>query len=407
MPGAAPDHQGPGHQGPGHQSSAAGGWPALSTSDDWRTSQKRGALSDRPWPLPPPGEGADVPEPDERGGGTAFKVVLLIGLLGVVTAAGIYAGRALKPTSAPPATTAATTTTVAPTPTPTTPKPPVVHTVTVAWGPLQAESFGHLPKGGEQAGAAVVGTALAVVGGTGSARVLTGPVGGNLAVVGALPAPRSAMQAFPAGRFLWVVGGELGGRPTDSILRIDPVTGRTRAAGTFEEPLSRAGVVSSGGTAYLAGGWTGDRYATGVLKFTPPSTVSLLTRLPVAVRSPAVALLGRTLYVAGGRTETGPASGLYAVDIDSGAVTTLGQLPQPVEGGVLVPAGTKLYLVGGRTTGNRASGAVISIDPATGSPTLVGRIRSPLVGAAAVSAGSRTLVVDAPSGTVYLVRKAG
>ena len=81
----------------------------------------------------------------------------------------------------------------------------------------------------------------------------------------------------------------------------------------------------------------------------------------------------------------------------------LGQLPQPVEQAVLVPSGTSLYLLGGKTANGKASTAVVRIDPATGNPTDVGKTTVQLVGAAAVSAGSRSLVVDAPSGTVYRV----
>src|SRR5262249_54859162 len=142
---------------------------------------------------------------------------------------------------------------------------------------------------------------------------------------------------------------------------------------------------------------------TAVLKFTPPSTVSIVSRLPVGVRSPAVALVGNTLYVAGGQTEQGPSTAVYAVDVDSGGVTSLGQLPQPVVRGVLLPVGPKLYLVGGRTTGGKASGGVILIDPTTGSPTLAGRIPSPLVGASAVRAGAKALVVDPAGGMIYSV----
>jgi hypothetical protein len=225
-------------------------------------------------------------------------------------------------------------------------------------------------------------------------------------VVTALRRPRAAAVAFPSHGTLWVVGGEEGQRVTAGMLRINPLTGRIRATGAFEEPLAEAGVAADAGSAYLVGGFTGDQLASGILRFTPPATVTLVSRLPAGTRLPAVALVGRTLYVAGGRTDSGPTTGVYAVDVDTGGLTTLGPLPQPVEGGVLLPVGGKLYLVGGRTTGGRASGAVVAIDAAAGTSTLVGRIPRPLVGAAAVRAGSETLVVDASAGAVYRVSPA-
>ncbi len=336
--------------------------------------------------------------PGGRDGGRATRVVLLIGLLGAVTAAGIVVGRSTEP-SAVPSTPAATTTTNVPRAKPPPPPKPVVF----AWGPLRAESYGRLPAGGDHAAATVVGPSLAVVGGTGSARVLAGPVGGRLGVVTALRAPLAALQAFPSGGSLWIVGGEQGSKVTDALLRVNLSSGRIVPSGTFEEPLAESGVAADGGSAYLAGGWTGDQYASAVLKFTPPSKVSLVSRLPVGVRSPAVALVGNTLYVAGGQTAQGPSTAVYAVDVDSGGMKSLGQLPQPVEGGVLLPVGSKLYLVGGRTTGGKASGAVILIDPATGSATLAGRIPRPLVGASAVRAGTKALVVDPTAGMIYKV----
>jgi hypothetical protein len=341
--------------------------------------------------------------PGGRDGGRASRVVLLIGLLGAVTAAGIVVGRSTEP-AAVSTTTAASTTTTAPRVEPPPPSPPPPpKPVVFTWGPLRAESYGGLPAGGDHAAATVVGHSLAVVGGTGGARVLAGPIGGQLEVVTALRAPLAGLQAFPSAGSLWVVGGEQGGKVTAAVLRINLVSGRIRPSGTFEEPLAEAGVAADGGSAYLVGGWTGDQYATAVLKFTPPSTASLVARIPVGVRSPAVALVGNTLYVAGGQSEQGPSSAVYAVDVASGGVTSLGQLLQPVVGGVLLPVGSKLYLVGGRTTGGKASGAVILIDPATGSSTLAGRIPRPLVGASAVRAGTRALVVDPAAGIIYRV----
>lgn len=370
--------------------------------------------NDRPWPVPPAPEDAvaedtfwnDALAAPSGSGRTAFRIVLLLGALGVVTAAGVVVGRSVEPSTTTPAVTSVSTTTAAAPPVQPpkpAPKPKAVPPVTVRWGPLRARSVGHLPAGGGAAGAALVKGTLVVVGGTGSARILAGPPDGRLTVVGALVAPRQSMALFPSGGKLWALGGETAGKPAAALFRIDLAAGRERAAGTFEEPLAEAGVAPSGSSVYLVGGWTGTQFASAVLQFTPPGTVRLVARLPEGVRSPAVALLGHTLYVAGGVTAAGRSSAVEAVDVDTGSVATLGQLPQPVEAGVLLAVRGKVFLVGGTTTRGRASGAVIAIDPTTGSSSLVGRLKAPLVGAAAVPAGARPLVVDAPSGTVYRV----
>jgi hypothetical protein len=358
---------------------------------------------DRPWPVPPPVADEQPAQAGNAGRGrTTFRIVLLLGLLGAVTAVGVIVGQAIEPTATAPPLTTVTKTVPPPAPKPR-PAPKVVKPVVVRWGPLRAEAVGHLPAGGGQAGTALVGRTLVAVGGTGSARIVAGPPGGQLTVVGALSAPRDSMAVFASGGKVWALGGETAGKPTDAIQRIDLTTGAARPAGTFEEPLADAGVIPDGASVYLLGGWTGTQYASAVLQFTPPSTVRLVARLPQGVRSAAVARVGNTVYVAGGRTDQGPSNAVYAVDLDTGSISTVGQLPQPVEGAVLLPLRGALYLLGGRTASGRPSAAVVAIDPSTGTFRLAGRLPKGLVGGAAVPAGARPLVVDATSGTVYRV----
>jgi hypothetical protein len=275
--------------------------------------------------------------------------------------------------------------------------------VTYRWGPLTVQPYGKLPVGPPNAAAAVVGAKLAVVGGTGTGLVLAGPLGGRLVPVARLSRPRASAQAFALGKSLYVLGGEQRDTAADDVLRIDLATGHGQTVSRFVEPLAEAGVVTRGKSAYLAGGWTGDQYATAILRFTPPSATSLVARLPEGVRSPAVALLGHTLYVAGGRTEQGLSNRAYAIDLDSGAVTTLPTLPRPVTGALLVSSGSDLYLLGGTGPGGKPSAAVVRIDPATGRSRAAGTMPRPLAGAAAAPAGTRWLVVDPRSGAVYRI----
>ena len=271
------------------------------------------------------------------------------------------------------------------------------------WGPLAVKVEGSFPAGGDRAGAALAAKTLVVAGGEGSNRVLAGPSGGTLTRIGSLPGPRAAPIVFALGGTAYVIGGEAGTTPTDEIFRIDPGTHKLVPAGTFEERIAEAGVAARGGSAYLVGGWTGAKYATAVLKFTPPSTVELVTRLPVGVRSPAVVLLRHTLYVAGGRTAEGLSRQVFAVDIGSGAVTSLGKLPEAVSQAVLIAHGTKLYLVGGVDAAGDPVHKVVSIDPATGRPAAAGRMAHDLPGAAAPPTATGALVVDPPSGKVFRV----
>ncbi len=362
--------------------------------------------SEEPWPLLSGTPHASPPteiSPPSRGsggrgllGGQPFRIVFLLAALVVVTIAGIAIGQAFEPGTAATSTSSTSTTT-----TTTRARPPRVPTL--HWGPLAATADGTLPVGGGRAGAALAGTTLVVVGGTGSNEVLAGPLGGKLAAVAKLPQRLAAVQAFSLGGTVYSLGGEHGNTPTDRIFRIDLSSGRALPAGSFDEPLAEAGVAVGGKSAYLAGGWTGTKYATAILKFTPPNKVVLIGRLPVGLRSPAVALLGQTLYVAGGRTAQGLSRAVYAVALATGKVSLFGRLPQALEQSVLVAATSGLYVLGGEAADGKAVSSVIRVDPVTGYATAVGTMSRPFAGAAAVPTGERTIVVVAPAGSVYLV----
>ena len=362
-----------------------------------------GPRSEEPWPefsrtphaSPPSAASAAARRSTGSRGlaGGPARVTFLVALLVVVTIAGIAIGQALEPGTG---TSSATSTTTVPRA-----RPPRVRAL--AWGPLAASVYGTLPVGGDRTGAAITGRTLVVVGGAGSNKVLAGPLGGKLVVVAKLPQRLSATQAFALGGTVYSLGGEQGNTPTDQIFRIDLGSHRAIPAGTFDEPLAESGVVVRGPSAYLAGGWTGTKYATAILKFTPPSGIALIGRLPVGLRSAAVALLGSTLYVAGGRTEHGLSREVYAVDLKTGKVSVFGRLPQALEQSVLVVATSGLFVLGGETAAGKHVRTVIRVDPVTGYATTVGTITNPFSSAAAVPAGERTIVVVAPAGTVYRV----
>jgi hypothetical protein len=354
-------------------------------------------------PDSPTSEPEPVPAEASEAHSAASRVAILLGLLAAVTVAGVAIGRALEPSS--PAR--AVTTTVATTPAGTTvanrppPPPHAVSPAPIHWGPLTVTRAGSLPAAPAAGiGAALVGPTLVVIAGT---RALAGPVGGRLVPVAKLPSARNSAAVFTIGGTLYVLGGEQGSTPSADLLRVDLASGAVKRIATFEEPLAESGVGTGAGTVVLAGGWTGTQYGTAVLRLTPPSSVQLVARLPEGVRAPAVARLRNTLYVAGGRTPGGLSNAVYAVDLSSGAVTTLGKLPQAVQGAMLVSSGTKLYLLGGRTANGMPSTAVVRIDPATGQPAKDGSTTVPLAGAAAVSDGSRTVVVDPQAGAVYRI----
>jgi hypothetical protein len=270
------------------------------------------------------------------------------------------------------------------------------------WGPLTATPTGRLAVPLESAAVAAAGGRIVVLGGRSGgeprAAVLAGPPRGTVPRVAALPAPLAGGAALVRDGAVYLIGGERGDTVSDGIVRVDLGTDRVTFAGRFFEPLAGAGWVQAGDALLIVGGWTGEILATGVLRYTLDTEPTLVTRLPEATRDPAVALHGGRLYVAGGTTEAGPTASVYAIDLSSGTVTTVGELPRAVTGATMVVSGGQLYVLGGRGA-NGPVATVVRIDPRTGAIAPAGRMPSPLVGAAAVRVGGTTLVVGGARGT--------
>ena len=139
-----------------------------------------------------------------------------------------------------------------------------------------------------------------------------------------LPVALDSTALLPIGSKLYAVGGvSRSGSPTDAIWELDLRTGRISPGGQFVEPLTGAASASRGGELYLAGGWTGEKLATGVLRWSPGHSSSLVTRLPSALRGASAAFIGGTLYVA-----SADRSDVFAVDVEAGTLTRVSKVPE-------------------------------------------------------------------------------
>ncbi len=139
-----------------------------------------------------------------------------------------------------------------------------------------------------------------------------------------LPVTLESAALLRNGSTLYVLGGTTrAGVPTDSIWQVDLHTGQVSSAGTFIEPLTAAAAATHAGELYLAGGWTGEKLATGVLRWSPGHSSSLVTRLPVALRGAYAAFVGSTLYVVSAQGDQA-----YAVDVEAGTVSAITKVPR-------------------------------------------------------------------------------
>jgi hypothetical protein len=139
-----------------------------------------------------------------------------------------------------------------------------------------------------------------------------------------LPVALDSTALLPIGSKLYAVGGvSRSGSLTDAIWELDLRTGRVSPSGQFVEPLTGAASASRGGELYLAGGWTGEKLATGVLRWSPGHSSSLVTRLPSALRGASAAFVGGTLYVV-----SADGSEAFAVDVEAGTLTRVSKVPR-------------------------------------------------------------------------------
>ena len=232
-----------------------------------------------------------------------------------------------------------------------------------------------------------------------------------------------------------VVGGRNivfgGGTPTTvGSVEAFPAGGSARPA-RLPSPRSDASAVTVGKTTYIVGGYTGSAPDATVLATTDGHTYRAVASLGVPVRYPAVAAVGRKLFVFGGEAITGGQSGrpindIQEVDPTAHSSHVVAHMPEPLQGSAAVELGRNVYLVGGETTKHEArSQGVGNLQLATrshpaGSPPLftvstiwafnpdthqllpAGRLQVPVAHAGVSVLGRRAWVVGGESGASQL-----
>ena len=149
------------------------------------------------------------------------------------------------------------------------------------------------------------------------------PATGSTTRMGRLAVPtHDAAGATVGGRTFVFGGGEQA-----SVATVQEVTGpaaRARAAttpgspmvtGRLPRPRSDLTAVTQGGTTYLLGGYDGTTYDATVLATPDGRRFTVAARLPVPVRYPAVAVLGRQIWVFGGQTSHGITNDIQRISL--------------------------------------------------------------------------------------------
>jgi Kelch motif len=281
---------------------------------------------------------------------------------------------------------------------------------------------------------------------TGSVAATTAPIAGVRAATApwSLPAPVAREVVVASGKEFSVVGGlDATKFSTASIVSVDPATGASREVGTLSEAVHDAAGVRSGGqilvfggggpsengtadvqavsaagattligtlpaprsdhvavrvgtTTYVLGGYDGAAIVPEVLATTDGVTFTKAGSLPVPVRYPAVAVVGKAIYLFGGvsNSEAGvDTSTVQRFDTASGAIDTVATLPTSLSHAGAIVLGGQVYLLGGYVDNTRLSDQILRFDPATGATTSVGTLPAPVSDGAAVVIGKQGYLV--------------
>jgi DNA-binding beta-propeller fold protein YncE len=192
----------------------------------------------------------------------------------------------------------------------------------------------------------------------------------------------------------YLFGGGNGTAQLDSILRIDPGTGRTTAVGRLPTASSDLAAAAVNGTAYVIGGYTGTHWLNTILAWRPGSPARVVARLPVPLRYAAVAADNDELVIAGGSTPAGTASrAVLAFDPRTNRVERIGSLPAETTHAAAATLKGVTYVIGGRGA-NRDTPTIriVAVDPETRHIRRAGRLTSPRSDLAAVALGNRIVL---------------
>ena len=219
------------------------------------------------------------------------------------------------------------------------------------------------------------------------------PTTGSVQPVGSLAVATHDALAAALGSTVYLFGG-------GETVGIDTVQafggGRSGVVGHLPEPRSDGVALTVSGRIYLVGGFNGHVVLHDVLMTSDGTTFQAIAHLPVAVRYPAVAVVGTTIYVIGGQAATGPTTTIQSVNVADGTTKVVAQLPQPIVEASAFALGNDVFVAGGRT-GSAFRSEVDRIDLATGGLTPVASLPGPLADASAASLGSTVYLAGGES----------
>lgn len=185
--------------------------------------------------------------------------------------------------------------------------------------------------------------------------------------------------------------------PAGEVQTVSP-GGPASLLGQLPQARSDLRAVAIGQTAYLVGGYDGPTMDGTVLATTNGRSFTSVATLPDPVRYPTLAAVGGDVYVFGGQGPNGaPVAAIQRVDPRTHSAQVVGQLPVASEASVAAVIGGTVYLAGGLAAGTSgtasATGAVYAFDPAKDTLAPVATLPVPVDNAGGAVLGDRLYVL--------------
>lgn len=211
-----------------------------------------------------------------------------------------------------------------------------------------------LPDRLHDAAAVSFGSQLFIFGGgrfTSSAAATAFTPPGQFTTLLNLPSPLSDLWAADVAGQLLIGGGHDSGPPNATMWAYHPSTNSYQTLLPLPVATRYAASAVVHNTLYLIGGKTQTGASPDIIAVSPSGVSRVVAQLPVALWKAAAGVLNGEVYVFGGKAGGVLTRTIYRFDPATGQVATAGHLPQPwAYGGAVTSAGA-VYLLGGEGTG--------------------------------------------------------
>jgi N-acetylneuraminic acid mutarotase len=190
-----------------------------------------------------------------------------------------------------------------------------------------------------------------------------------------------------------------GGGPSEngtSDVQSVPTNGATTVLGKLPQPRSDHVAVAIAGKAYVLGGYDGHNIVADVVSTDDGKSFTNVAVLPVPVRYPAVAVVGKMIYLFGGVKDSQAGvdtSAVQRVDTTSGKIDVVAQLPTSLSHASAMVLDGQVFVAGGYINNTQLSDQILRFDPRSATTAIAGHLPAPISDAASAVIANRGLLV--------------